>query len=373
MNSNLKALSAVVALFFSLTLAGCKVTYPEIERDSDAVVDSFRTYYQQQVLPYFESEGEFASFEGSDGIEIAYAKFEVANERGALVILHGLNETYTKYAELIYDLRDTGYSIYIMEHRGHGNSGRILDTDDQERRKIYIKDFDNYITDAKLFYDTVVTSVPHEKIVFFAHSLGGNVATQYIEQYPTDFDGAILSSPMLQMKTTHPAPVDESIAYPLAKFFVAIGQGKAYALDMKEPEVLIDSASPEKFEAELLTKSWKRWQVYNEVVEQNQHWIAGGPGATWGVTNKFGKEAYEATFKARGEAAKHITIPVLLFSSGEDWLVGTKGYDLLQQNAVNVPSFDVVSFPDAYHESYMERDEIRDVVVARTKAFLADF
>jgi lysophospholipase len=325
------------------------------------------------VLPHF-NQGDFGAFVGTDGIEIAYAKFEVENEKGALVILHGLNETYNKYAELIYDLRDTGYSIYIMEHRGHGHSGRILDGSAQERRKIYVKDFSDYVNDTKIFYDTVVNATAHDKHLIFAHSVGGNVATQYLQQYPQDFDGAVLSSPLMQVLTTHPFSVGESFGYAVSKAAVDAGQGKAYALDMKEPSVLIDSTSPEKFEQELLTKSWKRWQVYNEIIEQQPELIAGGPGATWGVTNQFGKVSYEATFKARSatEAAK-IVVPVLMFQSGDDRIVGSIGLDTLRQNAVNAPSFEVVEFPDAYHEAYMERDFIRNELVAETKAFLERF
>lgn len=353
----------------SLTLTGCKVEIPELDLDPPEEVASFRSYYQNEVLPHFFA-GEFGTFPGADNIEIAYVAFPAVNSRGAIMMLHGLNETAIKYSELIYDLRNTGYSIYIMEHRGHGNSGRILNGSDQERRKIYIRDFDNYIRDAKTFYDQVVTQQSHDKLFLFAHSVGGNVAAQYIEQYPNDFDAAVLSSPMMELLTTHPAKVHESIAYPLAKLLTDIGQGKAYALDMEEPDVLIDHTSKEKFEAEFLTKSWKRWTVYNEVIEYNQHLIAGGPGATWGVTNGFGKEAYEASFKARSatEAAK-IVIPVLMFQSGDDYIVGAKGQNTFAGNAINSPNFEQVVFEDAYHEAYMERDEIRDELVQQTIDF----
>ena len=372
MKSNLLIFYFVCVL--SGVLTGCKVDIPELEQDSLEVVAEFRDYYQQVVLPYFFDNAQFDSFTGEDDIEIAYATFPADNSRGAIVMLHGLNETAIKYAELIYELRDTGFSIYIMEHRGHGNSGRILDGSDQERRKIYIESFDNYVLDAKTFYDEVVTQTAHDKLFFFAHSVGGNVAAQYIEQYPNDFDGAVLSSPMMELLTTHPSKVPETIAYPLAKFLTNIGLGKAYALDMEEPEVLIDHTSKEKFEAEFLTKSWKRWTVYNEVIEQNQHLIAGGPGATWGITNRFGKEAYEASFKARSaEEAANIVIPVLMFQSGDDWIVGEKGQNTFVDNAVNAPYFETVIFEDAYHEAYMERDEIRDELVTRTKAFFDTF
>lgn len=369
----LKTCFHLLIVLLSLHLAGCKVEIPELELDPAGEVAEFRDYYQNTVLPYFYA-GQFGSFSGEDGIDISYGYFPADNSRGAIMMLHGLNETAIKYAELIYDLRNTGYSIYIMEHRGHGNSGRILDGSDQDRRKIYIRDFDNYIKDAKTFYNQVVTQQAHNKLFLFAHSVGGNVAAQYIEQFPQDFDAAVLSSPMMELLTTHPAKVHESIAYPLAKFLTNIGQGQAYALDMEEPDVLIDHTSPEKFEAEFLTKSWKRWTVYNEVIEYNQHLIAGGPGATWGITNGFGKEAYEASFKARSaEEAAKIIIPVLMFQSGDDYIVGTKGQNTFAGNAINAPYFEQVMFEDAYHEAYMERDEIRDELLQRTIEFFDSY
>jgi len=364
-----------LSVLTSVIVSGCgKPNLPTLEQDSPDVVEEYRNFYQTEVLPYFNGQGDFGFFEGTGGIQISYAKFTAEDDKGALVILHGLNETYIKYAELIYDLRKLGLSIYIMEHRGHGYSDRILSDTAQERRKIYIESFDNYVKDAKVFYDTIVNVGQHEQHFIFAHSVGGNIAAQLIEQYPNDFDAAVLSSPMLEMLTTHPTVVKEGIGYPLSKTLVGLGQGKAYSLDMAEPDVLIDSTSSENFEAELLTKSWKRWQVYNEVIEQNPLLIAGGPGATWGISNQFAKEAYEATFKARRpEEAAKITIPILMFQSGEDWIVGLDGMNEFRDNAVNSPSFDVVVFPDSYHESYMERDYIRDVVVSSTIDFFGSF
>jgi lysophospholipase len=360
-----------ITICLATLCSGC-IEYPALDMDSDEVVGAYRDFYHSDVLPYYES-GEFGTFAGSEGIDIAYRTFEKNDETGAIILLHGLNETALKYAELIYDLQGTGFSVYIMEHRGHGNSGRLLTGTDQDLRKVYIDDFENYVKDVKLFYDQIVMPKSHEKVFVFAHSLGGCIAVRYMETYTRDFDAAVLSSPMLQILTTHPAQLDESVAYPLVSAMVALGLGEEYALDMEEPEVLVDSKDPEKFEQELLTKSWKRWTVYNELIEDRPHLIAGGPGATWGVTNRFVKLAYEATFKARsfGEARK-IKTPILLLRSDDDWLVGPEGPEKLQKRAVNCEEFRIMHFPDAYHEAYMERDAIRDVVVDSTIGFFQD-
>jgi len=361
----------LVVLFLQL-LGGRRLSIPSLERDSEAEVSSFRAYYQGEVLPYYRT-GQFGSFQGEEGVAIHYGKFPAAvnNTRGAIVMLHGAGESAIKYAELIYDLRDTGFGIYIMDHRGFGNSTRILNDSEQDRRKMYVRDFQHYVADVKTFYDDVVSSdAEHEKLFVWAHSLGGNIATQYIEQYPDDFDGAILSSPLMETTTTHPLVIPEGVGYRTTKILVFLGMGKSYALDMGEPEILVDASSQDNFEKELITTSWKRWTVFTELLVENPQLICGGPGATWGVTNQFAKELYEATFLARSsEEAAKIKIPVIVFQSDQDYIVGTEGIRTLARNAVNAPSFDIVNLP-GYHESYMEQDATREQVIARTDVFL---
>ena len=41
-----------------------------------------------------------------------------------LVISPGQGEPALKYAELVYDLKDTGYDIFVIDHRGQGASDR---------------------------------------------------------------------------------------------------------------------------------------------------------------------------------------------------------------------------------------------------------
>lgn len=48
-----------------------------------------------------------------------------------------------KFEEVIYYFLCKGYSVYIPEHRGHGNSDR--ETDDLS--KVYVDGFDKYVNE----------------------------------------------------------------------------------------------------------------------------------------------------------------------------------------------------------------------------------
>ena len=86
---------------------------------------SFRSKYESRVLPFYKN-GRFGEFAGVGGLKIRYLCFEKKNTSGALVVLPGKSETYLKYAEFFYDLRDLNMSLYSMDHRGIGFSERML-------------------------------------------------------------------------------------------------------------------------------------------------------------------------------------------------------------------------------------------------------
>ena len=101
-------------------------------------------------------------------------------------------------------LYEEGYSIYFLELRGHGLSYRPVTNPSM----VDIGDFDEYVEDLKSFLDTIVipdqtenselpdyTALP---LFLYAHSMGGCIATLFLEKYPDIFQAAVLSSPMIK-------------------------------------------------------------------------------------------------------------------------------------------------------------------------------
>jgi lysophospholipase len=131
----------------------------------------FFDQYNKKVHPFYKS-CEQGFFFGSENKRINYLKFEAEKKDTAVVILHGKSESYIKYAELIYDLKEPGMSFYLLDHRGMGFSERILDHD---RDKVFVETFDNYVIDLKTFIDTVVTRKKHKKFFLISHSTGSQL------------------------------------------------------------------------------------------------------------------------------------------------------------------------------------------------------
>lgn len=133
-----------------------------------------------------------------DGKRLYYEKFINENEHAVVVISHGFCEFAEKFEEVIYYFLCKGYSVYIPEHRGHGKSDRDVD----DLSKVYVKSFDEYVSDFAGFVNDIVKKETEKdkKIILYAHSMGGAIGALVLEKYPHLFDCAILTSPMLKMR-----------------------------------------------------------------------------------------------------------------------------------------------------------------------------
>ena len=120
----------------------------------------FETMYAAGVTPFYKTVGQSGSFSGKNGIHIRYRHFINPFEKAAIVIAPGYGDSYIHYAELAFDLFLKGYSLYIIDHRGQGFSGRFL-----ENHQIgHVDRFQYYIHDLKYFVERVVKSQEHKKI-----------------------------------------------------------------------------------------------------------------------------------------------------------------------------------------------------------------
>lgn len=309
----------------------------------------FEQGYDTQVRPYFESF-EFGSFAGAAGVQIAYAVHEVENEDGALVILHGKSESCIKYAELAYDLRGLQCSVYLMDHRGMGLSGRMI-ADDPER--VHVQWFDDYVRDVKRFVDTIVNRVPHRRRLLVAHSLGGAIGARYLEQHPGDFDAAVLSSPMLLIDT---GSYSEQVAFLIAELATAVGLGRQYALGQGPREEPI-------FDNNTVTGSYARWSMWEEqLIPEHPEVVSGGASYRW-VRNSL------VAGRMSRAMAGNVGVPLLLFQAGQDCIVMPAGHEDFCDSAQDCQ---LVRFDGARHEILMESDDIRNQAVADILAFFAE-
>lgn len=303
-----------------------------------------------RIEPWFDRVGKRGAFTGQDGLTITYAKFIHPKERGAIVISHGFSESSTYYKELIYNLYERGYSVYFLDHRGHGKSDRMTD----RRTPVHVDRFHNYVADLHSFMENVVKQDNHQHIHLLGHSMGGLVATQYMAQHPGSVEKLVLSAPLFSPNL--PRWMPPGLAGALSHVVRGLGYGSAYALQQSERPVLKDG-----YENNLLTTSRARfrlkWTTFNgeDPNERNN-------GATYGWV----AEAVAASERGVG-AGPLIDVPVLVMKAGDDRVVRNSATD---QFCKGVADCTVESYATARHDLLNERDEIRDKVMAKIFSFL---
>jgi lysophospholipase len=299
----------------------------------------------EAVRPFFENELVAGTMIGADGVPLSFRMHEPAESAGALVLLGGRTESQVKYAELLLDLAPAGYTLYILDHRGQGFSGRLL----ADPHKGHVERFEDYVEDLDGFMRRAVRPERHARTVLLAHSMGGAIAVLYAAEHAVD--GLILSAPMLSVRT---APLPRPAAVALASGLTALGLGRSY----------VPGGGPynpaDPFEGNVLTGSRVRFELNQRLVERYPETALGGP------TNRWADEAFRACRRAI-KAARLITVPILLPEAGEDQVVSPAGLQALKDAA---PQAKRLVLAGARHELLMERDEIRDQALAAIRTFL---
>jgi lysophospholipase len=298
------------------------------------------------ILPYFAAHARAGEFVGRDGVPIRYVVLGRAHERAALVISSGRTETYLDYAELAYDLRNVGVSIYILDHRGQGFSGRMLD----DPQRGYVYDFSDYVADFGTFMDDVVAATPHGRVLGLAHSMGGAILASYLEQQPGRFDAVVLVSPMMEINAGW---LSEGAAWAAAEAATAVGLGDHYAIG-KGPFDL--------HAANDLSHSDTRYGITRGFTVDHPEVTLGGPTYRWI------EQAVEGERAARGDAAAQIDAPVLLLQAGADSVVKPDGQATFCGNA---PDCTLVTIDGSGHSMLQENDALRGQTLDAMAEFFA--
>lgn len=291
----------------------------------------------EKVKKYLKSIRKTGYFRGEKNKKIYYEKYIVNNCKGSIVILHGFSECIEKYTELIYYFTKEKYNVFIMEHRGHGRSGRLSKFD---KTQIIVEDFEFYVKDVKTFIDKIIYKKYNENLYLFTHSMGGAIGTMFIEKYPNYFDKAILSSPMFNIAIGN---IPIFLAKIIVKIALLIGKGDNFIFGNTPYESIYD------FNIASTSNEWRYSYCHKEILN-NEELQRGGGSFKW---------LYESllaiTYIFKKENIKNIKIPVLIFEAGKDELVGK---NISKKFKKKCKSCRVITFKKAQHEIYSENNDI---------------
>lgn len=333
---------AIITLFIS-----CKV----IEKTPISTASSYPlssisnlndSTYTSKIEKFYTTAKE-GFFEGKANKSIHYRVYEQPTIDKAILISSGRTEAAIKYKELIYDLYQNGYSVYIHDHRGQGLSDRMTTHADMG----YIDEFQYYIDDMKQFYTNMIAPKKYPAIFLLAHSMGGAIGMTYIQQHTQDFNAASFSSPMLGLKP------------PICWL--------AQKLDNGEPKFAVGESeyndSKVSFKENKLTGSEIRFNRMATAFAVEPKAKLGGVSYTW--LNKSCQQ-----FDYMNNHIEKIQIPFILFSAENEQIVSTKAHKKFIATAKQLgKNCELYFVANAQHELLIEKDPQRQHTLQTTLEF----
>jgi len=301
------------------------------------------------VRPILEENRKTGYFLSFDGTQIYYEYYDHPQEKAAVVISHGFCEFTKKFEEVIFYFIQEGYSVYILDHRGHGYSQRIV----QDRSKVYIHSYEEYVQDFNNFITQIVLNDRiHKNLVLYAHSMGGAVAALFLEQYPDIFSCAILSSPMLDIDC---GKTPAAIVWMFMLYKKLVRSDEDYVSGHGAfdgiPQFESSSCLSETRYKDIFTKRLqdKNYQTY-------------GASCAWTL----------ASLRAVRKLIKHaklVKTPILLFQAGSDTTVKPGGQ---KRFAAKSKDTKLVVISDSKHEIYNANTIIRKEFYQKIFAFIKE-
>lgn len=291
---------------------------------------------------------EVGYFEGKNNAKIYYEKYSIDNEKGRIVISHGFSECIDKFTEMIYYFTEMGYSVYGIEHRGHGRSGSLGKT---HKNQINVEKFKYYVDDLKTFLDKIVVKKDVD-LYLYAHSMGGAIGTMFLEEHNGYFKKAILSAPMMEIKT---GDFPKWMAYIISSLYIIAGKGDKYLFGQGpfDGKYDLDGAG---------TTNKYRYENHLEELKNNEGIQRSGGSFKWLF------ESLKASDKViKKKNVQKINIPILLFQSGMDTFVKDRGQNKFCERAKNCRK---IRFENAKHEIFGEDDETLMKYLKIIKEFL---
>lgn len=132
----------------------------------------------------------------TDGVKIFYRHYPAEPERACMVIAHGLGEHSGRYGNIIERMLPKGVSVWLPDHRGHGQSGG---------KRGHILNFSQYLSDLHLSVKQAGRDRNQGVRCFvLGHSMGGLIALYFAQRFAELMDGVIVSSPALGMSIEIP-------------------------------------------------------------------------------------------------------------------------------------------------------------------------
>lgn len=302
-----------------------------------ALSERYSETMNEVVLPWLAARRTDVTVPGEGGRPLFCSRFDADDPWATVMIVHGFTENADKFAELIHSLLHSGCSVVAYDQRGHGRSWR--DPAISDISLTHVDRFEEYVADMKAVCDAVLAGMPKPWLLF-AHSMGGAVASLFLERYPGTFARAALCAPMI-------APNLGGLPKALVRLLCAgaglLGKEKARIFASKP------YAGPEDFDTSCAAGR-ERFDWYEALRVRTPAFQNNGP--TYGWT----REAMRASDMVLAPGAvERIDVPVLLFTAEND---GSVMPDAQETFAGRLRRGKRTLVPGSKHEIYRSGDGV---------------
>lgn len=140
------------------------------------------------------------TLETPDGERIHTINWQVDSPKAIILLVHGIGEHSGRYEHVAKHFNQHGYSVYALDHRGHGKS-----TGSQRGE---FESFEPFVKDLKQYFDIIraenVSESGELPIYVYGHSMGSMISTLFTLEYQGDLAGFITSGSPLYLDSSVP-------------------------------------------------------------------------------------------------------------------------------------------------------------------------
>ncbi len=322
--------------------------------------DHYEEHYQAEVIPWLATHEQEFSFPSWDGLYslCALRLLHTPEERGeapakVILFLEGATDSWYLEEELFYDLFKRGYDIYTYDHRGQGTSPHLSPSDSEIN---HIEHFKDYTKDFQKFLDLVKKENPGSPLFLLAHSMGGAIAADYLENtISSPFSAIVLMTPMFEINfSKHGLHISEETVLVDVSLNMVLNPSAAnqYAYPQEDGDV-----------------DWTKWtqQMMHprfakmvELCKEKPDIVVGGP------SNQWLEEAIRASQSIRDQAAK-IEESVLIITAQNDTMVINK---TTEEAASKIPKATCEMVEGASHTLLQfDEDSLRNQALDRIDSY----
>ncbi len=232
--------------------------------------------------------------------------------KAVIVLVHGLADHSSRYANVVNYLVPRGYAIWTFDQRGHGKSPGV---------RCYVNRFTDLTDDLGSFVNLVADQNPASPLFVVGHSLGALESAAFVAEHPQNIAGVALSG--LLLKTWQSVPkLLLSLAGVLSTLLPRLG-----VQHIECDTISRDSSVVEAYLKDPLVYTGK-------------------------IPARMGAELINAMTATQANVTR-VNLPVLLLHGAADHLADPSGSRLMY-NAITSKDKEIHLFPGCYHEIFNE-------------------